>query len=549
MNRKLDSSSRIRNVVRDQRGQVLPWAALLMILFCGFAALVVDVGRGVVGYQQLVASTNAAALAAGYTLPNANYNCQALLFSSSLNSDSSKSNYCGSGSSGVYSGANQSTMLQNVTTTVTARCSSTIAGTGWNIPCQAIGTGSTTANVVTVHQTATIPTMFAGIMGIHALSVGATAAAAARGAGAESWNVGIIVDTTASMSTQDTKCGSVPGVSGTPTRLQCALYGVQILLGNLDPCPSSYSNCSQTTSTSERVSLWTFPSPTTSTVAQDTNCASGNPTIEPYTFPNATPSKTNYGTGTYIKSGTTYNMTYAVTTDSTGSNPSFLTDYRTSDTSTSLAGSSGIVDAVGGKSGCSAMSDPGGEGTYYAGVLYAAQAALLAEQASMKTAGVTSQNAIILLSDGDATASQSQMANSSTQVGTGQLYATSAGTYPSWKDECSQAVQAAQIISGQGTRIYSVAYGATSSGCATDTSGTYSGISPCQTMEYISSSHWASPATDQYFYADANQSGSGIDTTCGSSVNNSVTNLKDIFLAISNDLQNSRLIPISVANN
>ena len=44
-----------------------------------------------------------------------------------------------------------------------------------------------------------------------------------------------------------------------------------------------------------------------------------------------------------------------------------------------------------------------GEGiTYYAPAIYAAQAALTAEQTAMTTAGVTTQNAIIFLGDGEA---------------------------------------------------------------------------------------------------------------------------------------------------
>lgn len=202
-----------KKIGRDQSGQVLPWAVLLMILFCGIAALVVDVGRGVVAYQELEASTNAAALAAGYSLPNANYNCEALLFSASSNSNSASgnSNYCGSGTSSVYSGANSFPMLQNVSTSVTSRCSTTIAGSGWNIPCQAIGTGTTTANVVTVTQSAQIPTYFAGMIGVPSITIGAKASAAARGAGAQSWNVAIVIDTTGSMGTGDSGCGTVPG--------------------------------------------------------------------------------------------------------------------------------------------------------------------------------------------------------------------------------------------------------------------------------------------------------------------------------------------------
>jgi hypothetical protein len=548
LNISLDSES--RNVVRDQSGQVLPWAGFLMLLFCGVSALVIDVGRGVIAYQQLVASTNASAMAAGYSLPNTNYSCEALLFSASSNSNTSASNYCGTGSSGVYTGANGSVLLQNVQTTVTPHCSSTIAGTGWNIPCQAIGSSTTTANVVTVHQTATIPTIFAGLMGIPSLSLGATASAAARGAGAESWNVAIIIDTTRSMTmNQDSNCGTVPGVSGTPTRLQCALYGVQVLLGNLDPCPQSYSSCSSTSVTSERVSLWTFPQAVASSVENDTNCSGSNPTVEPYTFPSSTPSSTNYANGSEVVGGTTYTVTYAVTTTTTGgTTPSYVTNYRTSDTASSLSTSAGIVDAVnGGGSSCSSIQAPGGAGTYYAGALYAAQASLLAEQAAEKSSSsIASQNAIIILSDGDATSSSGDMVTTSAQAN-GGLYASNSGSYPSYVDECGQAVTAAQTIAGQGTRIYSVAYGSESSGCTTDTSGTYSGISPCQTMEDIASSHWASPSTDQYFYADANQSGSGIDTSCASEAN-SLSNLSDIFLAIANDLQNSRLIPNSLAN-
>lgn len=339
------------------------------------------------------------------------------------------------------------------------------------------------------------------------------------------------------------------GVSGTPTRLQCALYGVQILLGNLDPCPSSFTTCSSTSQTSERVTLWTFPSMTSTTVVNDTNCTSANPTIEPYTFPSATPTKTSYSDGTYISGSTTYSMTYAITTNSAGTSPSYLTDYRSSDTASSLSTSSSLSKAIGaGGSSCSPVSNPGGESTYYAGALYAAQASLLAEQASLKSSGQSSQNAIILLSDGDAEAGQGNMVNSTSQTCSGCLVATSNGSYPSWKDECGQAIQAAQTISGQGTRIYTIAYGSESSGCSTDTSGTYAGITPCQAMKEMSSSYWATPSSDQYFFADANQSGSGIDKNCVSGTN-STTSLKSIFLSIGNDLQNSRLIPYSLAAN
>lgn len=569
----MSPKSIFRSLARGQEAQILPWTALLMGLFLGISGLVVDVGRGEIAHQELVDSTNAAAMAAGAMLPASNYGCVGLQFSSSSNSNnaSTNSNACGSGTASVYTGVNQHPDLQNVTTTVSARCSTTVSGAGWNVPCQAIGGTGANVNAVVVTQTAQIPTFFAGVMGIHKLNISATAAAAAPGVGAKSWNVAIIVDTTASMNTGDSNCGSVPGVSGTPSRLQCALYGVQILLSNLDPCPQTYSSCSSSPSTSVRTSLWTFPSPVASVsvssgtapsinpVTDDTNCSGTNPTIEPYTFPSSTPTSSNYSQGQYITSTTTgsgsskktvtttYNMTYAVTTSgSSGSYaPSYLADYRTSDTTTSLNGSSTIVDASGGKSGCAEVQAPGGESTYYAGVLYGAQASLLQEQASLKSSGISSQNAIIILSDGDAEAGQGNMVSSS-QTCSGCSYATSGGTYPSWTDECQQAVTAAETIAGQGTRIYSIAYGSESSGCNTDSGD---GLLPCTTMKELASSYWATPSSDQYFYADANQSGSGIDTACLSSTNNTTTNLKSIFLAITSSLGTSRLIPYSLYSN
>ena len=51
-------------------------------------------------------------------------------------------------------------------------------------------------------------------------------------------------------------------------------------------------------------------------------------------------------------------------------------------------------------SGCNGLSAPGGQGTYYAQVIYTAQAALAMQQAS----NPTSKNIMIILSDGDATA-------------------------------------------------------------------------------------------------------------------------------------------------
>jgi len=216
----------------------------------------------------------------------------------------------------------------------------------------------------------------------------------------------------------------------------------------------------------------------------------------------------------------TYQVTYGI-----GDANGFVSDYRTSNSATTLNNSgsnqSNIVLAAGGKSGCTGINGPGGEGTYYAGVIYAAQAALTAEATLHKG----SQNVMILVSDGAATASSSQMATGTQST----TVATSGGSYPSYKNECQQAVTAAQYATNHGTTVYAVAYGAQSSGCTTD-SGSYA--SPCYTMSKIASS----PAT---FYSD--DSVSGIYSNCPAG--KSVSSLNTIFNQIAGQLTIARLIP------
>jgi len=99
-----------------------------------------------------------------------------------------------------------------------------------------------------------------------------------------------------------------------------------------------------------------------------------------------------------------------------------------------------LVHAAEGKSGCSGLQNPGGYGTYYAGVIYAAQASFVSAQVS------GTQNVMILLSDGDSTASSSQMTSNN-----------NGGLYPSVVNQCQQAVAAAAAATAAGTRIYAVA--------------------------------------------------------------------------------------------
>ena len=152
----------------------------------------------------------------------------------------------------------------------------------------------------------------------------------------------------------DTTGCQVPGISK-PTRLNCALYGIQLILKQLDP-------------QIDKVGLMVFPGMSSTW----TPCGS--------------PSIADYG-----KAGIVYQVIHNA----------LDTNYATS--IGHLNDSSDLVKTVGdnsnGVTGC--LKAPGGKGTFYAQAISAAQTALQSEGSS------TAQNVIILLSDGEANAANS----------------------------------------------------------------------------------------------------------------------------------------------
>jgi hypothetical protein len=490
---KANLKSFLSRLFNDQRGQMLPTMAAFLVASVATAALSVDLGRCYYGYRELVASTNAAALAGAEVLPNSGATTAATNFSS-------------------LSGDNNANPNMSTVTMVSGypkvECLTTLSNDGMS--CVAPGNG----NAVQVSQQMTINLFFAPIFGKKTMTLTATATAAMAGAITSPYNVAIIVDTTQSMNDtdSDSQCSS--------SRLSCALAGVQILLQDLYPCSAQLSTCAtavnnanvgtapgifpggaNTPNSVDRVSLFAFPNVTLGTISKDWDCSSANPTNEPYTFPSAT--------------ATSYAPTGSSTADYqiTG----YSSDYRTSDTSNALNSASDVVMAVGGKSGCTPMAAPGGEGTYYAGIIYAAQASLVAEQA----ANPGSKNVLILISDGDAgTTTSGAMAGAS----------TTSGTYPSTKNQCAQAVTAAKAAITAGTVVYTVAYGAESSGCGTDSPS----ITPCQTMLQM-----VGTATQNFF---SDYTAKGGDSSCVSS-SQPTTNLNQIFTDIATSLSVPRLIP------
>jgi hypothetical protein len=235
-------------------------------------------------------------------------------------------------------------------------------------------------------------------------------------------NVAIIVDTTASMNVVDngSQCG---------TRLTCVTSGLRILLSELTPCMAKASTCATIGSNGlanavDVVSLFAFPNVVTGTASADFDCSDKYPTTTPNTFPQA-------GDSAYIRPNPPPGTpTYQIV--------GFSNDYRTSSRTAKLNPDSDIVKALYGVSGCKGLKAVGGEGDYFAGAIYAAQSALLAEQ----KARPGSQNSIVLISDGYAGAIRRKMAEG----------ATDSGVYPSWINECGQAIIAANAASSSGTR-------------------------------------------------------------------------------------------------
>ena len=509
--------------LRDESGQVIVMAAVVMVALCSALGLVVDVGRCMYSQRELQESTDAAALAAAGALQ--------IYKSSGSASDFAQQFSANSGQDNASSNLGTVTMLPG---SPILKCLKTLQAQG--VPC----VGTAPYNAVTVQQQAVVPMFFAKLMGHSTMTMTASATAAVNGGAPTPYNIAVIIDSTLSMNQVDNDCGN--------TQMQCALNGFQVLLQALHPCAQQLATCTiangMSTNSVNRVSLFTFPSVSTSTLSIDSSCTSAVPsgysydaslgnyvmppsypysgiaTATSYWFP--IPGAVVYGPGLAYGVNPTNGIvqsTYQVLP--------FMSDYKTSNATSTLNTASAMVKAAGAVANCGGLAPSnydGVYGTYYAGVLYQAQSALIVEQAQFPG----SLNAIVILSDGDSTAPSTN----------GPYYdyfagATNNGLYPSWVGQCGQAVVAAKAAAVAGTKVYSVAYGSEPTGCASDASaGSYPGITPCNTMANIASA-------PQYFFSDYNQSGSG--STCVAS--QPVTSLSGIFKAIAADLSTPRLIP------
>ena len=327
----------------------------------------------------------------------------------------------------------------------------------------------TSPNVVSVTQTASVSTYFLKALGRDSFTLTSTVSAAKAGGNAQSLNVMFVLDATGSMSDTDSNCTGVPGISS-PTRFQCALYSIQSVLKVM---PTSL----------DKVGLMIFPGMGTQ--------------FSPTSHPCATqPSSVKY---------MTTNIKYQIHT-------AFDDTYN--DGNGSLVTTSPMVQAIGNYKTSSSLSpcvrNPGGQGSYAAEVIAKAQAAMPAVVAG-------TQNVIIFLSDGGFNADSDNFASGFSAKATNQ---------------CKQAVEAAQAVTTAGTKVYSVAYGASTATSGSDSCSTESGYSPkytaCTTIQAIASDSSKFYTTNSTF----NIPGSA----------NPVTKLPDVFKAITTTLTKPRLI-------
>jgi len=519
MNRSKGSlASRLRF---SERGQSLVMVPAVLGLLLAASAFVIDMGNLYFSYEELLGATQAAAKAGGTSMPNpavTSVTSVADLYSGQTSSD-----------------YNYHPNLNITSVSVNFACVPPSSYPGLNLPpCAAFPNScpSATCNAIQVTEAATVTTFFAKVFGVTSLNISATASSSASGGGAVPYHIMLVLDTTASMgSGTDTGC-TTSGGSYTPE--QCAQFGVQTLLTELAPCATNLSSCGSNPPVDE-VGVMAFPGICSSTKSGVTTSNCPNATSLSNTTANSTYAPDDYTCPAKNPPIAAYN-----------NNPEYMVlgfqnNYRSSDTA-ALNFSSDLVETVGAGTNNCGMPTPGGEGTFYAGAMVAAQQYLTANH----TSGV--QDVMIALSDGNASASSTQMGGSvkqtvsSSQIGgmNGNLFSSTA--------ECTQAVNAANWAKstkqsdGTATEIYSVSYGSETSGCTSGENvpaiGGNSANTPCATMAGISSS----PLSKYFFSVPQSKSGQG--TICSGAV--PITQLSQVFTTIAGDLTSARLIPNSV---
>lgn len=441
-------------------------------------------------------------------------------------------------------------------------------------------------NTIRVVQTAKVNLFFAKFLG--PMTISATASAGAGGGGSSKpINAIIVMDTTTSMQSTDSQCGTY--------KIQCALDGAESMLKQL-------------TSSQNQVALVTLPPLASSTdVDKDINNTLKNP-WNPGSYVNTqTYMAGSDNTKPWLDSANSRSMLVGLTPSG-----SYLTGGY-------LNTANNLVKALGGhdkdgKAATKGIVAQGGRRTYISQAIKQAQSMLPA-------ASTKYENAIILLSDGDANADTGNITDDTftgyisgttltvtavptgsfievgTNLGTcssscGSGFKTGTfitkqtsgtfggtGTYTLSQSQtvgssaapknfttdydllqCQQAVAAAREAKQAGTRIYVIGYDPSlSSGCGTDTTAdfmylptgttavnttptTISGkaVKPCTALRWISGdknqTDTSAPSTSEkrpYFFTTS--------STC--TTNNNINDIAGLFRQIGGVMAGARMIP------
>jgi Flp pilus assembly protein TadG len=532
-----ETRSFFRRVLGDESGAAAVLVAVGIFALVGFGALSVDVGYLYSTQRELQASANAAAMAGARDIG---------VGGTPVATATSYSSVAGN------KNANPNLTLASITPTLfcfNTGGACTINQTPTNAP--------NGANGIQVQEQATVPLFFGRIFGISTVQISATAVALAAGGVPHPLNVVFIVDTTGSMNGNDPVCGA--------TRIVCALNGVKTLLGELWPCASNLASCGAAVNGNvvnpvDEAALMQFPG--AQSIPANFGCAAAVTTVEyagikantnASTATNSTTlhfaATPAFNTGVtalvtdathlgFIPAGTTITSVTATTavmshtpttTIASGDEihvwpPVYQivplsSDYRNSDTANALNANSNLVKCA------NALTAPGGFATFYADAITAAQTALT-NPANVRP-GAT--NVIVLLTDGDSNADNSNHPDN--------MLASEIN------NQCKAAVTAAQNAAKAGTWVYSIAYGASSPSCSTD-SAPYN--SSCFTMSQIANVPGAAAGTyvndPTKFYSD-NANG------CRSAKNPNINSINQIFQSIGFSLSTARLLPATCFGN
>jgi Flp pilus assembly protein TadG len=567
---KTENQSLWLRLRRDESGAVIVLVAIMIVALIGLSALAVDIGNLAFAQRRLQAVTDMAALAGAEML-----NC-------STTSSSTGCTNSAVTAANTYSGTSGSKNAQpGLTITMAAGYPELKCLTSISVACSPSNAANPDANAIMVQEQAQVPFLLGQVFGFGTVTLTATSLASKSGA-PPPMHIMIVLDNTYSMNTTDptapTSGAESCGGLSDPTRAQCALAGIQTMLTELWP-------------TQDEVGLIVFPPVSSSSAANDYSCsASPGITPEPY--------------GSYT--GPSGSSVYQIVG---------LTDnYKSSNTSGSLTatGSSSLVaatcsagasiddnDVTATCGSCTGVKVKGGEGTYLAGAITAAQATL----ATNSETGV--QNVIIVLSDGGAgnastlwqgsTASaaaaksniltfssgtvpsavvvgtavnyectiQDTCTTSNIPAGTSVLSVDSTNTYvtlsanvtgivPSGTsinfggmNQCNEAILAARAAASAGTWVYAIAYQSyiqaspNSNSCSDTETSPIANVSSCTTMQNIANSPGVTPDYSK-FYSDP-MGLTSPNGPCPSPVNGTTTSLSQIFSGLG--LQFTELLP------